>query len=147
MKLASLKAGGRDGTLVVVSRDLNRAVAVPQIAATMQAALDDWSNKSVALHEVTESIEAGPVDGEFTFDAALVSSPLPRAYHWVDGSAYVNHVELVRKARGAEMPESFWHDPLIYQGGSDDFLGPLDDIAVPSEDFGIDTFSDLVKSN
>jgi fumarylacetoacetate (FAA) hydrolase len=138
LKLASLKAGGRDGTLVVVSRDLGRAVAVPQIAATMQAALDDWDSKSVGLQKVAENIEAGPVEGEFTFDAALVNSPLPRAYHWVDGSAYVNHVELVRKARGAEMPESFWHDPLIYQGGSDDFLGPLDDIPVPSEDFGID---------
>lgn len=138
MKLASLKSGGRDGTLVVVSRDLSRAVPVPQVAGTMQAALDDWDNKSVALHEVAERLEAGPVDGEFPFDATDVSSPLPRAYHWVDGSAYVNHVELVRKARGAEMPESFWHDPLIYQGGSDDFLGPLDDIPVPSEEFGID---------
>ena len=132
MKLASLKSGGRDGTLVVVSRDLSRAVRVPEIAGTMQAALDDWSDTSTALRDLAESVAAGPVEGEFAFDTSAVSSPLPRAYHWVDGSAYVNHVELVRKARGAEMPDSFWHDPLIYQGGSDDFLGPQDDIPVPS---------------
>ena len=138
MKLASLKAGGRDGTLVVVSRDLGRAVRVLEIAGTLQAALDDWDAASAALQEVASSLEAGPVGGEMPFDPAAVSSPLPRAYHWVDGSAYVNHVELVRKARGAEMPESFWHDPLVYQGGSDDFLGPLDDVPVPSEEFGID---------
>jgi fumarylacetoacetate (FAA) hydrolase len=138
LKLASLKSGGRDGTLVVVSRDLSRAVRVPEIAGTLQAALDDWSDTSTALREVAERLEAGSVEGEFAFDTSAVSSPLPRAYHWVDGSAYVNHVELVRKARGAEMPDSFWHDPLIYQGGSDDFLGPQDDIPVPSEEFGID---------
>jgi len=138
LKLASLKSGGRDGTLVVVSRDLSRAVRVPEIAGTMQAALDDWSDTSTALREVAERLAAGSVEGEFAFDTSAVSSPLPRAYHWVDGSAYVNHVELVRKARGAEMPDSFWHDPLIYQGGSDDFLGPQDDIPVPSEEFGID---------
>ncbi len=138
MKLASLKSGGRDGTLVVVNRDLSRAVRVPEIAGTMQAALDDWSDTSTALRDVAERLAAGSVEGEFAFDTSAVSSPLPRAYHWVDGSAYVNHVELVRKARGAEMPDSFWHDPLIYQGGSDDFLGPQDDIPVPSEEFGID---------
>jgi fumarylacetoacetate (FAA) hydrolase len=138
LKLASLKAGGRDGTLVVVSRDLSRAVRVPEIAGTMQAALDDWSSISSALRDVAGRLESGQVEGEFAFDQTAVSSPLPRAYHWVDGSAYVNHVELVRKARGAEMPDSFWHDPLIYQGGSDDFLGPRDDIPVPSEEFGID---------
>jgi fumarylacetoacetate (FAA) hydrolase len=138
LKLASLKAGGRDGTLIVVSRDLRRAVRVPEIATTLQAALDSWNTVSGALHNVAASLEADPVEGEFAFDPAAVSSPLPRAYHWVDGSAYVNHVELVRKARGAEMPESFWHEPLVYQGGSDDFLGPLDDIPVPSEEFGID---------
>lgn len=138
MKLASLKKGGRDGTLVVVSRDLGRAVAVANIAATMQAALDNWDVASAALREVAEQLEAGQMDGEFLFNPAAVASPLPRAYHWVDGSAYVNHVELVRKARGAKMPDTFWHDPLIYQGGSDDFLGPKDDIPVPSTDFGID---------
>ena len=138
MKLSTLKEGGRDGTLIVVSRDLSRAVRVPEIAVTLQVALDDWDRASAALKVVAASLDAGPVDQEFAFDPAAVCSPLPRAYHWVDGSAYVNHVELVRKARGAEMPESFWHDPLVYQGGSDDFLGPHDDIPVPSEEFGID---------
>ncbi|MGB5245361.1 MAG: fumarylacetoacetate hydrolase family protein [Woeseia sp.] len=138
MKLASQKAGGRDGTLVVVSRDLKRAVAVPGIAATLQAALDNWKTAEPQLKAVSRELNAGKVAGEFAFDQAAVASPLPRAYHWVDGSAYVNHVELVRKARGAEMPESFWHDPLVYQGGSDDFLGPRDDIPVPSDEFGID---------
>lgn len=138
MKLGTLKAGGRDGTLIVVSRDLSRAVSVADIAGTLQAALDDWDRASTALMDVAASLDAGQVDGEFAFDPAAAASPLPRAYHWVDGSAYVNHVELVRKARGAEMPESFWHEPLVYQGGSDDFLGPRDDIPVPSEEFGID---------
>ncbi len=138
MKLGPLNAGGRDGTLIVVSRDLSRAVRVTDIAATLQAALDDWESASAALQDVAARLDAGPVDGEFAFDPADTCSPLPRAYHWVDGSAYVNHVELVRKARGAEMPESFWHDPLVYQGGSDDFLGPMDDIPVPSEELGID---------
>lgn len=142
LKLASLKAGGRDGTLIVVSRDLTRAVAVPAIAATLQEALDDWDAISRKLSNTAEALERGAVDGEFDFNAAECSAPLPRAYHWVDGSAYVNHVELVRKARGAEMPESFWHDPLVYQGGSDDFLGPNDDIVVPSEEFGIDMESE-----
>jgi len=138
LKLATLKVGGRDGTLVVVSRDLSRAVAVPQIASTLQAALDDWSSLSPGLEEVARNMASGVLEDEFAFDPAAAASPLPRAYHWVDGSAYVNHVELVRKARGAEMPDSFWHDPLVYQGGSDDFLGPRDDIPVPSEEFGID---------
>lgn len=138
MKLASLRAGGRDGTLVVVSRDLSRAVEVSQIARTMQDALDDWAKISPQLQEIADNFEASSVDGEIAFDPTAAASPLPRAYHWVDGSAYVNHVELVRKARGAEMPDSFWHEPLVYQGGSDDFLGPREDIVVPSEDFGID---------
>lgn len=138
MKLASLKAGGRDGTLVVVSRDLSRCVAVPRIAKTLQAALDNWESCSEPLLATAAKLEAGRAKAARKFDPAKAHSPLPRAYHWVDGSAYVNHVELVRKARGAEMPESFWHDPLVYQGGSDDFLGPRDDIDVASEDFGID---------
>ena len=142
MKLASLKVGGRDGTLIIVSRDLTRGVAVPDIATTLQSALDDWDESSPKLREVAEDLESGSVAGEFSFNPADCASPLPRAYHWVDGSAYVNHVELVRKARGAEMPESFWHDPLVYQGGSDDFLGPNDDIVVPSEEFGIDMESE-----
>ncbi len=138
MKLASLKNGGRDGRLVVVSRDLARAVAVPDVATTLQAALDDWRQAEPRLREVADELEAGAVDGEFAFEPKDAAAPLPRAYHWVDGSAYVNHVELVRKARGAKMPESYWHDPLVYQGGSDDFLGPRDDIPVPSDEFGID---------
>ena len=138
MKLASLKAGGRDGTLVVVSRDLSRCVAVPRIAKTLQAALDNWESCSEPLLATAAKLEAGRAKAARKFDPAKAHSPLPRAYHWVDGSAYVNHVELERKARGAEMPESFWHDPLVYQGGSDDFLGPRDDIDVASEDFGID---------
>ena len=138
MKLASLKSGGRDGTLVVVSRNLARAVAVPDIAMTLQVALDDWEETAPLLEEVAGYLEEGHVGGEFAFDPSKTASPLPRAYHWVDGSAYVNHVELVRKARGAKMPESFWQDPLVYQGGSDDFLGPYEDIVVASEDYGID---------
>ena len=138
MKLASLKAGGRDGVLVVVSRDLTRAVAVGDIATTLQEALDDWPQTGPLLQEVAVHLENGRIAGEFAFDQAAAASPLPRAHHWVDGSAYVNHVELVRKARGAELPESFWHDPLVYQGGADDFLGPREDIPVASEDYGID---------
>ena len=142
MKLASLKTGGRDGTLVVVSRDLERAVAVPDIAPTLQAALDDWDDIAPQLERVSEALNKGAVGGEFEFNPEDCASPLPRAYHWVDGSAYVNHVELVHKARGAELPDSFWREPLVYQGGSDDFLGPREDIRVPSEDYGIDMESE-----
>ncbi|MBM0103163.1 fumarylacetoacetate hydrolase family protein [Steroidobacter sp. S1-65] len=138
MKLASIRSSSRDGQLVVVSRDLTKAVAVPQIAPTMQAALDDWSNIAPELVQVAAALEQGAVSGSFAFDPSNAMAPLPRAYHWVDGSAYVNHVELVRKARGAQMPESFWTDPLVYQGGSDDFLGARQDVPVPSEEFGID---------
>jgi fumarylacetoacetate (FAA) hydrolase len=138
MKLASLKSGGRDGTLVVVSRDLSRCVAVPRLAKTLQAALDNWEELAEKLLKVAAKLEAGRIKAAKKFNPRTTHSPLPRAYHWVDGSAYVNHVELVRKARGAEMPESFWHDPLVYQGGSDDFLGPCDAIDVASEEFGID---------
>ncbi len=137
MKLASLKRG-RDGLLVVVSRDLKKAVAVPEIAATLQAALDDWAAMAPRLAEVAARLEADGEADAHDFDPAAAASPLPRAYQWADGSAYVNHVELVRKARGAEMPPSFWTDPLMYQGGSDAFLAPLDPIAVASEDYGID---------
>jgi fumarylacetoacetate (FAA) hydrolase len=138
MKLATFRNGSRDGQLVVVSRDLSKAVAVPQIAATLQAVLDDWARVSPKLLEVADALEKGAVSGSFAFDPEQVMAPLPRAYHWVDGSAYVNHVELVRKARGAQMPESFWTDPLVYQGGADDFLGARQDVPVPSEEFGID---------
>jgi len=138
MKLATLKDSTRDGQLVVVSRDLTKAVAVPQVAATLQDALDDWSSAAPKLAEVAAALEQGNVKDSFAFDPARAMAPLPRAYHWVDGSAYVNHVELVRKARGAQMPESFWTDPLVYQGGSDDFIGARDDVPVPSEEYGID---------
>ena len=136
MKLASL-TGGRDGRLAVVSRDLSRAALASAIAPTMQAALDDWRHAKPALAELAVELEAGRAKSVvFNSDDAL--APLPRAYHWVDGSAYVNHVELVRKARGATMPESFWTDPLVYQGGSDDFLPPTADALFASEDWGID---------
>ncbi len=134
MKLASLK-GGRDGHLVVVSRDLTRCLSAANIAATLQAALDDWTNTRPALEKIAKELAAGGGDD---FEQTASASPLPRAYQWADGSAYVNHVELVRKARGAEMPASFWTDPLMYQGGSDAFLGPRDDIPMADEAWGID---------
>lgn len=137
MKLATLRRGGRDGTLVVVSRDLSRCRPVPEIAPTLQAALDDWAALAPKLEAAFAALDANPAAGE-PFASDTAHSPLPRAYHWVDGSAYVNHVELVRKARGAEMPPSFWTDPLVYQGGSDDFTPPTADILVPDEAFGID---------
>ena len=135
MKLATLK-GGRDGRLVVVSRDLSRYLDASGIAATLQAALDDWTNTRPQLEALAAKLDAG--DSGDTFDQSACASPLPRAYQWADGSAYVNHVELVRKARGAEMPDSFWSDPLMYQGGSDSFLAPRDDIPMADEAWGID---------
>jgi fumarylacetoacetate (FAA) hydrolase len=143
MKLASLKSG-RDGELVIVSRDLSRAVTVPEIAATLQGALDDWAALSPALEKTYTSLNAGDIPGAFDFDPTGCDAPLPRAYHWADGSAYVTHVELVRKARGAELPESFWSDPLVYMGASDAFIGPRDDIEVQSEDWGIDFEAEVV---
>jgi fumarylacetoacetate (FAA) hydrolase len=136
MKLASLP-GGRDGRLAVVSRDLSRATPAEGIANTLQAALDDWPRFRPALEALSGELESGRAKGR-PFDPSTALSPLPRAYHWVDGSAYVNHVELVRKARGATMPDSFWTDPLMYQGGSDDFLPPQADAPFGSEDWGID---------
>ena len=138
MKLATLRDGTRDGRLLVVSRDLKRAVPALQAVPTLQAALDDWLNVQPRLEDLALALEDGRAAGSFPFQASDVLAPLPRAHHWVDGSAYVNHVELVRKARGAEMPPSFWTDPLVYQGGSDDFLAPTADVPVPSEEFGID---------
>src|SRR5215510_1519896 len=123
---------------MVVSRDLTRAVAVTQIAPTLQRALDDWARVAPSLTRVAAELETGKVSDEFRFEPRACAAPLPRSHHWADGSAYVNHVELVRRARGAEMPASFWTDPLIYQGGSDDLLGPCDDVPVPSEELGID---------
>ena len=138
MKLATLKAGGRDGTLVVVSRDLLRCQPVPAIARTLQAALDDWDDVAPQLQEAYAALNNGAARHAEPFDERLCHSPLPRAYQWADGSAYVNHVELVRRARGAELPPSFWTDPLMYQGGSDSFVGPRDPIYALSEDWGID---------
>ena len=138
MKLASLRNGARDGQLLVVSRDLSRALPVPHIASNLQAALDDWARIVPRLEEAALGLEDGHAAGSFQFQPTQVLAPLPRAHHWVDGSAYVNHVELVRKARGAEMPPSFWTDPLVYQGGSDDFLPPTADVPLPSEAHGID---------
>ncbi|MGF1454011.1 MAG: fumarylacetoacetate hydrolase family protein [Alphaproteobacteria bacterium] len=138
MKLATLKTGGRDGTLVVVSRDLTRAVPAAGIAPTLQAALDDWAETAPRLHALSERLNAGEANDSVPFDPQACAAPLPRAYQWADGSAYVNHVELVRQARGADMPESFWTDPLMYQGGSDSFLGPHDPIEAEDEAYGID---------
>lgn len=137
MKLATLKSEFRDGQLVVVSKDLSKYVSVGDLANTLQQAIDDWDNVSPKLQARYEALNAGEVEGE-QFDQAHCASPLPRAYQWADGSAYVNHVELVRKARNAEMPPSFWTDPLMYQGGSDDFLAPHDDIHMASTEWGID---------
>jgi len=132
MKLASLKSG-RDGRLAIVSRDLTRAVLASSIAPTMQAALDDWSGIAPALTARAEKLEAGLI-AAIPFREDACAAPLPRAYQWADGSAYVNHVALVRKARGAKMPETFWTDPLMYQGGSDVFLGPRDPIPLPGDE-------------
>ncbi|NUW67245.1 fumarylacetoacetate hydrolase family protein [Vibrio coralliilyticus] len=138
MKLATLKNDTRDGQLVVVSKDLTKCTAVPDIATTLQSALDQWSKVEPQLAEVYKALNEGKLVAEIPFEQNQCESPLPRAYQWADGSAYVNHVELVRKARGAEMPPSFWTDPLMYQGGSDAFIGPRDDIPVGSEEWGID---------
>ena len=138
MKLATLRDGSRDGQLVVVSRDLTLAHHAAGIVSRLQGALDDWSFIAPQLADLYQTLNEGRARHAFAFDPALAMAPLPRAYQWADGSAYVNHVELVRKARGAEMPPSFWTDPLMYQGGSDDLLGPSDAIVCPSEEFGID---------
>jgi fumarylacetoacetate (FAA) hydrolase len=138
MKLGTLRERGRDGVLVVVSRDLSRAARVPDVAPTLQAALDDWADVAPRLRDAHGRLERGVLGGAFAFDVSQVAAPLPRAYQWLDGSAYLSHVERVRRARGAEMPESFRTDPLMYQGGSDGFLGPRDPILAASEDSGID---------
>lgn len=138
MKLATLKDGSRDGQLVVVSRDLASAHYATGIASRMQQVLDDWGFMSPQLQDLYDALNAGRARHAFPFDPAQCMAPLPRAYQWADGSAYLNHVELVRKARNAEVPESFYTDPLMYQGGSDDFIGPCDPVVVASEAFGID---------
>ncbi len=137
MKLASLKDGGRDGRLVVVSDDLAWCTDARLVAPSLQAALDDWTHAAPKLDALARSLASGAVPKE-RFHEHDCAAPLPRAYQWADGSAYVNHVALVRRARGAEMPESFWTDPLMYQGGSDGFLGPRDDIPLADEAFGCD---------
>jgi fumarylacetoacetate (FAA) hydrolase len=143
MKLATLKDGSRDGQLAVVARDLKTAHIADGIAPTLQAALDDWGFIAPQLDALYAELNAGRGRRAFDFDPVQCMAPLPRAYQWADGSAYVNHVELVRKARGAEMPASFWEEPLMYQGGSDDFLGPLDEIVLAHEEWGIDFESEV----
>ena len=138
MKLATYKDGSRDGQLVVVSRDLGTAHYATGIASKMQQVLDDWGFLSPQLQDLYDQLNSGRARHAFSFDPAQCMAPLPRAYQWADGSAYINHVELVRKARNSEVPESFYTDPLMYQGGSDDFIGPCDDVVVPSEAMGID---------
>ncbi|TDX30878.1 fumarylacetoacetate (FAA) hydrolase [Modicisalibacter xianhensis] len=142
MKLASLNQG-RDGQLIVVSRDLTRAVRVPQIATTLQQTIEDWNALAPRLEMVYAELNDGQAADAFPLDMAALHSPLPRTYHWADGSAYLNHVQLVRQARGAEMPETFWTDPLMYQGGGDSFLAPTEDIEAVSEEHGIDLEGEL----
>ncbi|KRB72959.1 fumarylacetoacetate hydrolase family protein [Noviherbaspirillum sp. Root189] len=138
MKLATLKNGRRDGQLLVVSRDLRTAVAVPDIASTMQQALEEWPTKHRALDEVYRALNAGIATEAFALDVARLAAPLPRAYQWADGSAYLVHSELVRKARGAELTPELWQDPLMYQGCGDSLLGARDDVALESTNWGID---------
>ncbi len=143
MKFATRRDGSRDGELLIVSRDLKNAVIASSVAATLQQLLDNWEQLSGKAQSLYDSVNNGTAEGVFRFEQSQTESPLPRAYQWADGSAYVRHVELVRKARNAEMPETFWTDPLMYQGGSDAFIGPRDDIEVISEDFGIDMESEV----
>lgn len=142
MKLASLKHG-RDGRLILVSRDLSRCCDAVDIAPTLQAALDDWQKYAPLLEERSVALDAALVASR-EFHAEHCAAPLPRAYHWADGSAYVTHVELVRKARGAELPQSFWEDPLVYMGASDAFIGPCDPVLVEDEAWGIDFEAEVV---
>ncbi len=144
MKLGSLKEGGRDGTLVVVSRDLGRAVRATGIAPSLQRALEDWSNVAPRLNALAASLDSGDADGVFDLEMQALAAPLPRAYEFVDGSAYLPHVERVRRARGAEVPASFYTDPLMYQATSAGFLGPRDAVKVVSEDYGIDLEAEIV---
>lgn len=144
MKLGSLKEGGRDGTLVVVSRDLGRAVRAEAVAPTLQRALETWAESAPALQALAGRLERGEADGAFDLDVERLASPLPRAYEFVDGSAYLPHVERVRRARGAEVPESFYTDPLMYQATGAGFLAPREPVRVTSEDYGIDLEAEIV---
>jgi fumarylacetoacetate (FAA) hydrolase len=143
MKLATLKDGSRDGQLVVVSRDLSQAHYATGIANSLQQVLDDWAFMAPQLEDLSVALNQGRARHAFAFDPAQCMAPLPRAFQWADGSAYLNHVELVRKSRHATVPESFYTDPLMYQGGSDDFIGPRDPIVVPDEAYGIDFESEI----
>ena len=143
MKLATLKDGSRDGQLVVVSRDLSQAHYATGIANSLQQVLDDWAFMAPQLEDLSVALNQGRARHAFAFDPTQCMAPLPRAFQWADGSAYLNHVELVRKARNATVPESFYTDPLMYQGGSDDFIGPRDPIVVPDEAYGIDFESEI----
>ena len=138
MKLATYQDGSRDGQLVVVSRDLTLAHYASGIATRLQQVLDDWNFLSPQLEELSQTLNHGKARHAFAFDPRMCMAPLPRAYQWADGSAFINHVELVRKARNSEVPATFYTDPLMYQGGSDDFIGPCDDVVAASEAFGID---------
>ncbi len=138
MKLATYKDGSRDGQLVVVSRDLTTAHYASGIATKMQQVLDDWNFLSPQVEDLSQTLNQGKARHAFPFDPKLCMAPLPRAFQWADGSAYMNHVELVRASRNSEVPANFYEDPLMYQGGSDDFLGPCDDVVCPSTDYGID---------
>lgn len=144
MKLASLKAGGRDGTLIVVNRDLSRGVSAAAVAPTLQRALEDWANCAPRLNALSEQLNTGKAADAFDIDMQALAAPLPRAYEFVDGSAYLPHVERVRRARGADVPESFYVDPLMYQATSAGFLGPRDPVLAQSEDWGIDLEAEVI---
>lgn len=144
MKLASLKAGGRDGTLIVVNRDLTQYVIAADVADTLQQAIDDWAHAAPRLNALSEALNLGQCEDSMTLDYTALASPFPRAYEFVDGSAYLPHVERVRRARGAEVPDSFYEDPLMYQATSAGFLGPRDAVPVVSEDYGIDFEAEVV---
>ena len=143
MKLASIDNNTRDGQLVVVNKELTKAVRVPEIAGTMQAAIDNWKETESKLKVVYVRLNAGEIGDSFDFRSQHILAPIPRAFHWADASAYVTHVELVRKARNAELPPSFWTDPLMYMGASDAFIGANDDILIENEEWGIDFESEV----
>lgn len=143
MKLATIKDGSRDGQLVVVSNDLNWAVKIENEIKTFQQAIDSWDIYESKLYKIAEDLEKGLISDKLDFKECSVMAPIPRAYHWADGSAYVTHVELVRKARNAELPSTFWEDPLMYMGASDAFIGANDDILIENEDWGIDFESEV----
>lgn len=144
MKLASLKTGGRDGSLIVVSRNLERFVSATHISPTLQIALDDWQQTAPRLNALYAELNQGTCSDIQALDVEQLAAPLPRAFEFVDGSAYLPHVERVRKARGAEVPESFYVDPLMYQATSSGFLGPRDPVPVVSEEYGIDFESEII---